>query len=246
MKKLRVAACDDEPELLEIYARYIAECFAYHNITATVERFSDPLFLKRTMEQTTYDLLFLDIDMPKVDGITLAKELRRTGNNVDIIYISSKEELVFKVFDIQPYSFIRKNRFFEEIAGVVRSYVETHQGGNRRHLIIEQKQGDILTLDLNQTLYFEGDGKNQKAYLFRSDRPITVKSSMRELEEALNDQGFIRIHKGFLVNYQYIDTITGTSVLLTSGQELPLSRRTVNEVKHKYLNLMKWDAHVGG
>jgi DNA-binding LytR/AlgR family response regulator len=181
MKKLRVAACDDEPELMDIYARYITECFAYHNIKTNVEKFSDPLMLKRRMAETSFDLLFLDIDMPRVDGITLARELRRTGNNVDIIYISSKEELVFKVFDIQPYSLSARTRFLKRLPVVVRSYVETHESGDKHHLIIEQKQGDILTIDLNQTLYFEGDGKNQKGlYVFAATKPLTVKSSMRE------------------------------------------------------------------
>ncbi len=67
---------------------------------------------------------------------------------------------------------------------------------------------------------------------------------MKELEENLAEKGFIRVHKGFLVNYQYIDTITNTAVILTDGQEVPLSRRSINDVKRRYLNLMKWDAHV--
>jgi DNA-binding LytR/AlgR family response regulator len=101
MDKLYIAACDDEPEILDVFARLIQECFAYHNIQVTVDKYNDPIALIKGIKSRSYDLLFLDIDMPHVDGITLAKGIRDAGIRIDIIYVSNKEELVFKVFDIQ-------------------------------------------------------------------------------------------------------------------------------------------------
>jgi len=239
MDKLYIAACDDEPEILDVFARLIRECFAYHNIQVTVDKYNDPIALIKGIKSRSYDLLFLDIDMPHVDGITLAKGIRDAGIRIDIIYVSNKEELVFKVFDIQPYGFIRKSRFFEEIAGVVRSYIKSRDTADKRRLVIEQKSGDILSLDLNKVLYFEGEGKNQKAYLFMNDSPLQIRSSMKELEAKLDDKGFIRVHKGYLVNYQFIDSIKNNTVFLSNGFSIPISRRNVNDVKLRYLTLMK-------
>jgi DNA-binding LytR/AlgR family response regulator len=246
MDRIHIAACDDDPGILDVYSYLIAECFLYHNISASIEKFTDPLKLPDAVKNSDFELLFLDIDMPGVDGITLAKRLRASGVDIDIIYVSSKEELVFKVFDIQPYSFIRKNKFLEEIAGVVRSYVKSRESGEKRHFVIQQRSGDILTLDLNKTLYFEGEGKNQKAYMFMNSTPLLVQSSMKELEERLAGNGFIRVHKGFLVNYQFIDSIKNSNVILTNGGTVPISRRNVNQVKEQYLNLMKWDKRSVG
>lgn len=110
--------------------------------------------------------------------------------------------------------------------------------------MLEQKSGDILTLDLNKTLYIEGDGKKHNAYLFMKESPLQIKSSMKELDDRLSEKGFIRVHKGFLVNYQFINSIKNNNVILTNGNEIPISRRNVNAVKEKYLNLMKWDRHT--
>lgn len=244
MKKLHIAACDDNPEMLELLSCLISERFLYHNIITKIDKFSDPLQLCNALSNDDYDLLFLDIDMPKIDGITLAKNIRERGSRIDIIYISNKEELVFKTFDVQPFSFIRKSRFFEEIGGIVRSYVKKRESDENRILVLEQKSGDILTLDLNKTLYIEGDGKNQNAYLFMKESPLQIKSSMKELDDRLSEKGFIRVHKGFLVNYQFINSIKNNNVILTNGNEIPISRRNVNAVKEKYLNLMKWDKHT--
>lgn len=124
MKKLHIAACDDNLEMLELLSCLISERFLYHNIITRIDKFSDPLPLCNALGNDDHDLLFLDIDMPKIDGITLAKNIRERGSRIDIIYISNKEELVFKTFDVQPFSFTRKSRFFEEIGGRVRSYVK--------------------------------------------------------------------------------------------------------------------------
>ena len=82
--------------------------------------------------------------------------------------------------------------------------------------------------------------------MFMNSTPLLVQSSMKELEERLAGNGFIRVHKGFLVNYQFIDSIKNSNVILTNGGTVPISRRNVNQVKEQYLNLMKWDKRSVG
>jgi DNA-binding LytR/AlgR family response regulator len=240
MNKLRIAACDDEPEILEGFVYIIKECFAYHNVPVSITKFNDPIVLAKALKNNTFDLLFLDIEMPRINGITLAKKLRELGSSIDIIYVSNKDDLVFKVFDVRPVSFIRKSRFFEEIGGVIRSYVANLSDEDVHKLVLTDKS-EIQTLDLTKILYFEGAGKSQKAFMVDSDKPMEVRSTMQELEEKLGNKGFIRVHRGFLVNYQFIDAIRDSFVVLTTGYDIPLSRRNAHEVKDKFLGYMKWD-----
>ena len=240
MNKLKIAACDDEAEILDGFVYIIRECFAYHNVPAEIDKFTDPVELARSFRVGNYDLLFLDIEMPKVDGIALAKKLREFGSKVDIIYISSKEDMVFKVFDVRPFSFIRKNKFFEEIGGVVRSYIPSRSEKDVNKLVMNTKSG-IVTLDMTNAAYIEGTGKTQTVNFSGGLPPVELKVTMQELENKLADKGFIRVHRGFLVNYKYIASIRDNAVLLTTGGDIPMSRRSVSDVKDRYLGFMKWD-----
>lgn len=246
MDKLKIAVCDDEAVVLDMFSQLIAKCFTYHNVITQIEKFTNPAALKRAVGERGFDLLFLDIDMPKIDGITLAKSLRQEGSKIDIVYISSREELVFKVFDVQPYSFIRKSNFFDEIAGVVRSYVAYRKSSEEHRLVVAQGQGEVVVIDLNKTLYFESSGKFQKAFQFRQIEPVTIRYKLRELEERLSKSGFIRVHKGFLVNYQYIKSIGSNEILLTTGGTVPVSRRSVSDVMDRYPSLMDREGNIIG
>ncbi|MBQ6539518.1 MAG: response regulator transcription factor [Oscillospiraceae bacterium] len=240
MNRLRIAACDDEPEILDGFAYIIRECFAYHNVSVELDKYTDPTALAKAFKVGRYDLLFLDIDMPKINGIALARKLREAGSKVDIIYVSSKENLVFKVFDVHPFSFIRKNKFFEEIGGVIRLYLSNRSDDNINKLVINSKSG-IVAFDLTNAIYIESTGKTQTVYYSGGQPSAEIKVTMQELDEKLTEKGFIRVHRGFLVNYKYIASIKDNMILLTTGGDVPMSRRSAGEVKDRYLRFMKWD-----
>lgn len=70
-----------------------------------------------------------------------------------------------------------------------------------------------------------------------ADKPVEVVSRMERLEEELAPYGFMRVHKGYLVNYAHIKRLDGQEVTVTGGEKLPLSRRKAPEIKKKYLEL---------
>jgi DNA-binding LytR/AlgR family response regulator len=71
-------------------------------------------------------------------------------------------------------------------------------------------------------------------------QPFSIRSSLQELEQLLSPMGFIRIHKGFLVNYRYVQKITSREVTLDSGDVLPMGRDRLQQAREQYLSLMKW------
>lgn len=243
MENLQIAVCDDQPEIVDAFSYIIKERFAQQNMPVTVSKFNDPVTLAKALRANAFDLLFLDIDMPKVNGIALAKKLREIGDDTDIIYVSNKEDMVFKVFDVHPFTFIRKSHFFDEIGKVIRSYIEYRSDDTASRLIISD-HGDVVTIDLNKTVYFESVGKIQKACMSTGKGSLEIKSTMKELEDKLVDSGFVRVHRGFLVNYQFIDSIKDNAVVLTTGVTIPLSRRNANEVKDKFLTFIRGDKHM--
>ena len=240
MELVKIAACDDQPEILDAFTHIVKGCFTDHDVPVSIRKFSNPIHLMKALETEYFDLLFLDIEMPQLNGIDLAKRLRKVGNKINIIYVSQKDDLVFDVFDVKPFSFIRKKRFVDDISNVIHSYVEEILHDDTHRLVISGGS-NITTIDLNKTVYIEGAGKVQHAYMVGGISPVVIRSTMQELDDKLADKGFIRVQRGFLVNYKYIDSIRENTVTLTTGTSIPISRRLTQTVKDKYLGLIKWD-----
>ncbi|MGM9538877.1 MAG: LytR/AlgR family response regulator transcription factor [Candidatus Onthomonas sp.] len=238
-KKLRVAICDDDSAARNIITSSLRGAFAGQEIE--VHSYASAQILAADLSVHSFDLLLLDIDMPDLDGITFAEGLRQENAAVDIIYISNREDKVFQSLRTEPCGFIRKSRFLEDMNDVISRYLSKRAARGDADIasLVIQDRTCMRNLPLRQIIYVEGLRKVQLVHAVGELQPLTLHSSMQELEEKLWPHGFLRIHKGYLVNYQFISQIEQTEVLLTNGESLPLSRRKLQEVKEAYLELMQ-------
>ena len=126
----------------------------------------------------------------------------------------------------------------EDISEVMRLYVETHKSPTETDIVTLKSHGSEVSLACDSIVYVEGVRDYQ--YIHISDgEPVRLRESMSALLLQLEPLGFIRIHKGYIVNFKYIRRIDATSVTLTDGTELPLSRRSVEPVRAKYMQLCR-------
>lgn len=244
MRQWNVAICDDEKAALSILSGAVLNAFQAHDVQASVVLFANPKLLLKDMRQRHFDLLFLDIDMPGMTGIQLAQQLRSAGDTVDIIYISNREDMVFEALRTGPKGFIRKSRFIQDITGVVDAYFTNWNDAEAGRSLCVQDAGGVLNIPLEKLMYIEGNGKQQLAYLAGEKEPVALHRRMQELEEELEKDGFLRIHKGYLVNFRFIRHIGSGDVTLTTGNSIPISRRKEQEVRDAYLRLMQGDGSL--
>ncbi len=238
MRRWNIAVCDDDKAALSILSGALVSAFHTHDIDVNVELFMRPRELLRRMQSCTFDLLFLDIDMPGMDGLTLGRQLRKENNLIDIIFISNREDLVFDALRLNPKGFIRKSRFLHDVSGVIDAYFDARPAKKPTTLLVQSRE-QIRYLALNEVIYIEGSGKIQLVHVVGKSEPIELHRQMQELETELNPQGFLRIHKGYLVNYRFIRRIGETDVTLTNGEIVPMSRRKSQETKSEYMELMQ-------
>ena len=148
-----------------------------------------------------------------------------------IVYVSEAESRVFESFQVQPLGFVRKSNFLNDIAAVVELYIKTsaqEQAGD--YLELSTRSG-LLTLKSKQVRYIEGSRNYQLLYVDGKKEPLEIKMTMERLEEMTAPFGFIRVHKGYLVNYLYIQRVSSSNVTLVDGTEIPIGRSKVAEVK---------------
>ncbi len=238
MKKINLAICDDDVSVLGIVSASVTGAFQNHGITAMVDVFRRALELEMRMKERNYDLIFLDIDMPGMDGITFAKQLRAGNCSTDIIFISSREDKVFEALRTNPGGFVRKRRFLEDVTEIVDLWLKNRPKEEAKKLVIQNKDA-TYTLPLDTVLYLESCGKTQQLHAANRSDTVPVHQSMQDLEESLAPSGFLRIHKGYLVNYRFIRRLEDGEAVLTNGERIPLSRRRVQEIRNQYLELMQ-------
>ena len=243
MTHWNIAVCDDERAALSVLSGALVNAFRQHDVEATVKMFVTARDLVRRMKECTFDLLFLDIEMPGMDGLSLARQLRREGNLIDIIFISNREDLVFDALRCNPKGFIRKSRFIQDVTSVIDAYFAARQDTKSKVLLV-QTRGQVLYIPIDKLTYIEGSGKVQLAHVVGRSEPLELRKLMQQLEEDLKPYGFLRIHKGFLVNYRFIRRISDKEVLLTNDEVLPISRRKEQDIRDAYLELMQGEGSL--
>ncbi len=236
--KIKIALCDDDARALPVIAGAAESAFHAQGIQTEIYRFSSGAELLQAMERTHFNLLLLDIEMPGMDGIAVGKRLRAREDETKIVYVSEAETRVFESFQVQPLGFVRKSNFLNDIAAVVELYVKTssqEQAGD--YLELSTRSG-LLTLKSKQVRYIEGSRNYQLLYMDGKKAPMEVKMTMERLEQMTEPFGFIRVHKGYLVNFLFIQRVSTGEVTLIDGTQIPIGRSKAGEVKVKYLNLI--------
>ncbi len=230
---LRVAVCEDQEEICHYFAREIIKRFQTLFRDIQINEFLDPIKLYEQANQQHYDVFFLDIDMPKIDGIDLAVKLRAMCENAEIIFISNQIERVFQSFSVSPLRFIRKDRFIDEIDDAIAAVLQKFSSGEKIEVV---QNGMHIFVEIKDIVYIESLKRIQLIHTFKE--VLEVYHKIGDYEKELSGYGFIRVHKSFLVNYRFIYGISTEKIVLNDKTEIPLSRHRQQAVKSEYRKLL--------
>ena len=112
---IRIAIVDDEKIILNSIHKKIEKILYDLNVEFEIQDFTIGKIALKEITEKEFDIIFLDIDMPEVSGMEIAKIIRMQEENIDIVFITNKDELVYDAIKFAPFRFIRKSRFDEEI-----------------------------------------------------------------------------------------------------------------------------------
>ncbi len=228
---IHVAVCDDDHAALDYISQTIETLFSSRGHTACIDCFPrGQLLIDALKNGSVYQIYFLDIEMPGIDGLELADYINHTNRGLlyNIIYISNRLEKVFDSFRAAPLRFIRKQYFYDEIQEAVTASLDYLTQNDENSITLQLHDG-ILRLPLNSILYIESNNKDQ--IVVTSAATYTVPASMNSLERELSARGFIRIHRCYLLNCAHIYIIQQDSILLDNHESVPLSKRRRKDVK---------------
>ncbi len=229
---VKFAVCDDEPIMVDYISDKVRECYPEE---CEIEKYGDGKSLLADSCRQNFDALFLDIDMPGLDGMELAKRIRENNQYIKIIFVTNKDNLVYSTLKYVPFRFIRKSYLDEEFREAAEALMDSIAQSNAS-LILKTKDEDVC-VKVCDIVYAEVN--NHIITLFLSQGKLKINKTMEELDADLGKFGFIRTHKSFLVNYRHIKSIAHCNIFTDTDQCIPLSRNRADEVKLRLQQLSR-------
>ncbi len=232
---MTVAICDDEARVLDKLERMLLKIMEREEILCNILKFDNGKSLLERIEEI--QLVFLDIEMPELDGIEAGALLKRKNPDCQIFIASGREDRFKETFRIGARRFLSKPFDEEEITEAVRAYKRKYMVGmnklevyrNRNSYLVSEREIAYISA------YKGGVELMVNGVLYRKD------VSLSQIEKILDDTCFFRIQKAYIVNLFYVTDFTENEVM-AGRVKLPLSRRYRRNFVDKYMEFDIWHA----
>lgn len=231
----RIAVCDDESVICKTIFDMIISLSGKNGNIFETDCFTSGEELCKEMKNTRYDLIFLDIELPKMNGVAVGKYIRESLNNeiVQIVYISSKQQYAMQLFETRPLNFLIKPITSDKLGNIIDVFmklnaIDTHS--------FKFKIGkEYVKLLHSEIIYFCSNGR--KITLVSVNKNYTFYDSLDDIYSEIKEAGFLYIHKSFIVNYRFVRQYEYEQVTLLDETVLPISQPRRKMIRKKILEM---------
>lgn len=232
---IRAAFCDDDMSVLDELMDLMDQYCNKNNEKIQHTAFYSSLELLAEIEKgVRYDILFLDIILPNENGINIAKEIRQYDSVVKIIFLTSSSEFAVQSYTVDAYFYQLKPIWKESFFRLMDSAISECQKERQKSLILNCKSG-ITRIELDRLEYCEVLGRTLLFHM-ENGRVLESVGSMDKLYRQLSQyKNFVRPHRSFLINMDYIRKISYKAITMENLTELPIPHGKCSEVKNLYL-----------
>jgi DNA-binding LytR/AlgR family response regulator len=232
----RIALCEDEKIYAETQERLCREILDRMNAPYEISVFgSAEDFLAAFSERgDRYHLILLDIIMGGISGMELARRIRESDKETDIIFLTSNPGFMSKGYDVKALHYLLKPAEAEQLGRLIKTvFEEKYQpqffllrtGTHTQALIVS----DMIALEV----------VNRKVEITLADRTLYASGKLSDLLDKLPPGHFIRSHSGFAVNMRHIQEFDRAEIIMRGGKRVPVSRSYWEAVKSAYLTYMQ-------
>lgn len=229
---MKIAICDDEEFFLNrLYEHLINILEEEQN---NIDRYSGGNALLDSFYEHKYDIIILDIEMPGLNGIETAMEIRNIDRNVMIAFLTSYEDFAIEGYKVRAERYILKQQpdymYREQIKGIFNDYNQDHKKFKYSN------NNSSFSARLSDIIYFEV--YNRQIVVHTSEQEFKFYGKISDLEIKYKGDGFIKVGKSYLINASYIKFIDGNDIIMKNGQRFLMGRTVKNQVIEEYLNYL--------
>lgn len=216
---MRILICDDERQYADSLEQYVNEYMTARNTNFEVETVCDPKIVLNN--NTTYQLVFLDIQMNEIDGISLAKVLKERNSKVVIFFVTSFKDYQDDAMDLRAFRFFEKPINPERLySGLDKAMEYIDESYIDFYIYANNEQKKILT---DEVIYVERG--NRQVTLVTTHGNYTTREAFDEWCDILQNSFFYRVHKSFIVNLHYITSYKYTELWIQNNIRIPIATR---------------------
>ncbi|MBP3323388.1 MAG: response regulator transcription factor [Clostridia bacterium] len=232
--KYKIAICDDDISQVDFLESILTPWLKINNILADIKKYSSAKsFLFDYESEKDFDILLLDIEMPEINGIELAKTVRKENYSLQIIFITGFYDYFSDGFDVSALHYLIKPVDEGKLFPVLDKAINNLKY-RQRSVLINTQDADIK-IPLSDIIYIEAENVFINIHtvngVYRTRTPLT------KFYENLDDS-FLKVHRSFIVSLSYVKKITKKDLTLISGDIVPISRgmyETVHSALIRYL-----------
>lgn len=228
---MQVVIVDDDVLFLEIVEKTIKMFFVQKREQVKVRCCDGTTLLKELRVQNRYDIYLLDIEMPEMDGVNLAKKIYDYDARARIVFLTSYEKYACQSYQVGVYYYIMKDKYHDELTYLLEKVCkEEEESKEECYTILTETR--YCKLKMNDIMYLT---KDQKYAIFHcvDGREYRERKGVENIYRTLPQQRFIVINRGIIVNVKYIIKYGKMELTMQDGKVFPVSRRESVIVRSK-------------
>lgn len=218
---IRIAIVEDEKSYVQTLEKYLKKYEEDYSVSFQIQAFYDGLDIL-TDYTAQYDIILMDIQLKHLDGMKTAEKIRQLDEDVAFIFITSTVEFAVQGYLVNALGYVVKPvtyLAFSQILKKAITYVLAKQTKNYLNIEVD---GGFLRLDTSNIYYIESQRHYIMVHSGKGD--FLTAGPMKKTETELSSKGFCKCHNAYLINLHHVTGIIKNNVLLSNGQELPISR----------------------
>lgn len=221
MGNLRITLCEDEELFAKALEQEIRAFLACKEIEAEINWCGSRQKLQEALAKGLQpDLLFMDIELGDGDGVELVRELREKNRELPVIFLSALEERVLDGYDVKAFYFLFKKDYTTRLPGILEKYLKEYFYASR--IMVKEKEG-VRVLSRQEICYVEAEDRSTKIHT--QNGVFYDSDGFHAFVKQLPADVFIEVYHCLYVNVDHISRVDADSLLLDTGEEVPVSRR---------------------
>ena len=224
---IKIAIVEDERDYVRQLIDYLKRFEEEAGYSFDMHTYSDgDAFVSDFRSQ--YDIILMDVEMPLLDGMSAAEEIRKADSEVIIIFITNMAQYAIKGYAVDALDYVLKPvTYFAFTQRLQRALGRLKQPA-RKYITISIKNGGSKKIDMADITYVESQGHDLTFHVKSSRDTFLTIGTMKDIEQKLDNESFFRSNKGYLVNLDHVDGIRDGCALV-NNDELLISRARRNE-----------------
>ena len=231
---MNILVCDDDECFAQQLSTSINSLYTQNGYSASTNCLTDISDINK-LDFSLYDIAFIDIDLGEISGIEIARQIRAFRKDSVIIFVTNFLEYAPEGYEVQAYRYLMKSKINEKLSEYSLSAVEYFNSQHQSLTI--SIYGEDVDLELSNITYFEANRRTIIVHFYDSPRKTyQFYSTMTSLQEKLSSFSFLRVHKSYLVNMNYISQLQCHQLTLTTGQVLSVSEKNYSNIRSTYIS----------